>query len=223
MGSILMGIDFLGVYQLEHKRYSYQRGTFRWNGWSTPKTTLKEVARLTDYFKLYCDPDYEGCISLIEKHQPNNAGQAGSICKADGFWDDYVETLRNPRNFVKTNGWKRAKAAFEAASPGWWERAFGNPDKEYEKNGEFWEAAKSWMIERSASSEVPTTTQLVQDSIYETIEERISDVKSVGKALNPMTYLPDMGPYAEVMKWATVAGGLFVLYKVVSPKKDKSR
>jgi hypothetical protein len=214
-----MGIDFLGVYQLEKKRYSYERGTFLWNGRSTPKTTLKEVSRLADYFSLYANPDYEGCISLVEKHQPNQAGSASSVCKSDGFWDDYVETLRNPRNFVHTNGWKRAKAAFEAASPGWWERLLGNQDAEYEKNGEFWSAAQAWMIERSASSEVPTTTQLVQDSIYETIEDRISDVKSVAKAVDPRTYLPDLGPYAEVAKWATVAGGLYLVYKALQPQK----
>jgi hypothetical protein len=91
---------------------------------------------------------------------------------------------------------------------------------EYPWNEEFWGYGQQYAIARSAAGEVPGKFDLAIESVREALSEAPARVANVVNAANPMNYIPSLGAMGTLIKWGSISGGLYLLYKyVLRPKK----
>lgn len=186
-----------------------------------PNTTWADVFVAANHFNKYLNPSTEQCIDLITKHTKHDKQGAVAICTMGSRGE-------NPRNFVKTKGFNTAKRLFDSVSPmakGGASRVFSrsNITEIYPFNEEFWGAASTFAIERSAAGEVPFWGELVAESVGEAILELPQTVGSALAAVDPRQLIPTLSMAAQLVKWTAIGGGVFVIWWYVLGGKNKKR
>lgn len=224
-----MSIDLVGEFLSTRNGYGRARGTVPSQGktrpdggpWllagkGVPLTTWGDIVVATTHLRKYAAPDRADCIELIMKHLGKNHFDAETMCKAG--------SAGSPSRFVKTPEYETALHQFDSVSPidafGPFTTARGIVANEvYPLNEEFWGAAQRLAIARSAAGTVPFWSEVVIESVLEAIDEAPALVANAFKAIDPRQYLPDPNPIIAILKWGSVAGGLYLLYKVLEPEK----
>jgi len=164
-------------------------------GKSVPRTTWADVFIVTSHINKYLSPTAVQCLTL-PKSQIN--------C-----------------DFVRTDLYKAAKKLFDSVSPSFGITTGLQLMSIYPKNEEFWGAANTFAIARSAAGEVPHWDELAWESVAEAAKELPGTIGSALSHLNPKNLIPDLSPIADIIKWGSIGGGLFLLYwYVLRPKKS---
>jgi hypothetical protein len=98
-------------------------------------------------------------------------------------------------------------------------------NQEYPHNEEFWTTGLRYAIARSAAGVVPGNFELAIEAVNEAVSELPGNVAAVVRAANPMNHIPNLGlgSIGELIKWGSIGGGLFILYKYVLKPKQKNR
>ena len=188
------------------------------SGFMVPQTTYADVMLAQLHITKFADPDVETCISLLQKEHGANKAQAQILCPIQG--------PVNPMYFVRTRDFKRAKKDFTAQSPllkiGIIQSAMRTSEV-YPHNEEFWGAALRYAIERSAAGAVPFWQDMAMDSIKESVKELPGNVAAAISKLDPRGLIPNLSPLADIIKWGSIGGGLFMLYWYVLKPADKKK
>jgi hypothetical protein len=125
-----------------------------------------------------------------------------SVPSQCGGWD--------AQDFVHTGEYERAKEAFINTAPGFFDSL--QPSSVYSNNAAFWNAFREYATFRSAAGSVPTQWQYAKEAVSESAKELMARVPDI---------VPDVRPWVDLVKWGTVAGGLYLLYSVLKPEKAK--
>lgn len=183
-----------------------------------PNTTWGDVFVAASHINKYLDPSVGQCIDLLMKHDGKNRFTATGICASEG--------KGTPRGFVRTSGFKTAKRNFDSVSPlskGGLSRVWNiaKMQETYPFNEEFWGAATTYAIERSAAGTVPFWSDLVIESVVEAVKELPQTIGSAIAAVDPRQYLPRLSLVAQVVKWTALGGSAFLIYWYVLGGRNK--
>ncbi len=191
---------------------------------AVPNTTWGDVFLLGSAFLAYADPSTRTeCIAQY-RAEGKSKGDAGALCSFIG----------HPHaDFVHTKSYKRAKKLFEKRQPldiltkkhggDIFAASIELTDKItrneiFPFNEEFWGYGMRYAIARSAAGVVPTRFEIAIESIKEAIAELPETLRKAVSAVIPS--LPSLSPIADIIKWGSIGGGLFLLYwYVLRPKK----
>ena len=125
----------------------------------------------------------------------------------------------NAGSFVRSSGFLAAKSKLQATMPSPWDMS--NPFAVYPRNDAFWHAALTMAVERSAAGEIPHWQDIALESVAEAIDEAPDLIKKALSKVNPANLIPAASLMVNLLKWGTVAGGLYLLYSVLKPGKSK--
>lgn len=215
-----MAIDIVKEVVGLKNAYGRMRG---YDGTGTPLTTWADAIIATSHLEKYINPTLEQCKEFVKSQ---------GISVEEKLFGDGVENfckwnLKSPMVFVRTDSFNKALKNFQAVTP---YGAFGifnavtkiASQEIYPKNVEFWKAAIGLAIARSAAGVVPFWSQIAAESIGEAVRELPDTLKSIAAgAFNVVGNLvPDVSGITNLIKWGSIAGGLFILYwYVLKPKK----
>jgi len=190
-------------------------GTWMTSG-QVPNTTWADVFIVTNHVNKYLNPSTDQCIEIIKKHTNQDTSGALKIC-ATG------KRSENPRSFIKTSGFQQAKRNFDSVSPmnkGGAALVFNSAKllEPYPFNEEFWGAATTYAIERSAAGAVPYWSEIVAESVKEAVLELPQTVGAALAAMDPRKLIPSLTPIAEIIKWTAIGGSAFLIYWYVLRK-----
>lgn len=182
-----------------------------------PRTTIADVLVAAQHVNRYLDPNPDQCREMVQRHLGVDAAKAASTCKYRG--------PENPSSFVRTKLFEQAKKDFNgvylqalgvaALVPPVALSATVFPDNE-----RFWGYAVRYAIARSAAGAVPFWQDLAVESVREAVDELPDTVRKAVEVIDPRGLVPDVGKWAELLKWGSVLAGLGMLYYyVLRPKK----
>jgi hypothetical protein len=147
-----------------------------------------------------------------------------------GFLSPGVSTYMGAQDYAKRAAdFNRAKKLFDSVGPlakggNFFQAGMLDRMKQiYPYNEEFWGAATTLAIERSAAGEIPRWDDIAIESIREAAQELPANVGAALSAIDPRKMIPDFGPMAEIIKWGSIGGGLFMLYWFVLKPKGKKK
>lgn len=200
-----------------------------------PKTTYGDVISFSVLFLNAVSVD--GCLKrLADKYaaEAKRRGQCGPIpvvgydpCKPDEWVRYWGSGSQTGCVFVETASYKSALNAWIATWPfkkdpaGW----AAKMQQEYPWNEEFWTAGLRFAIARSAAGVVPGDFDLAVESINEAVAELPANLRSaVNSVAAVLPGVPNLSSWAEMIKWGSIGGGLFILYwYVLKPKTTKKK
>jgi hypothetical protein len=178
-------------------------------GRDIPRTTWEDVIAVAAHLERYADPTDGQCIELLQKHRGMTKTDAMMMCAFNRG------ARENPRGFVRTESFLQAQEDFRSAAP------LTNPIQAamkvgtfelYPRNEEFWGYANRYAIARRAAGAVPFWSELAIESLIEATKELPQTVQNALSAVDPRKLLPDPEPWANLIKWGTIATGLVFVY-----------
>ncbi len=199
-----------------------------------PKTTYGDVITFAVLFSSAVS--IEGCLKrlaktyAVEAKRRNTCGPRSEY----GYLDPCIEGdwlrlwgsgSKTSCYFQKTTSYKNALNAWFATWPfkkdptGWALKM----NQEYPWNEQFWTMGLRFAIARNAAGVVPGKFEIAMESINEAIDEAPELIKNTLKSVaDALPGMPDVGPWAQLIKWGSIGGGLAILYYyVLKPKKKK--
>lgn len=127
----------------------------------------------------------------------------------------YVGTIKahmcegwDSQNFRHTVEYQHAKEAWLKIKPSWNEQLSFN--SEYSRNADFWNAFREYAVMRSAAGAVPSRWEYAKEATAEAAKELADKITNS---------LPNVSPIVNLVKWGTIAGGLYLFYSMMKPEK----
>lgn len=222
-----MGIDVVGKMIGTRNAYGRMRGATPSTGkkrpsggaWMVggklvPNTTWGDVYIAAHHFNKYLKPvpQTERSTSVFDLFAPAVS--------------TYMDAADYDKRFAR---YKRAKKVFDSVGPlakggNFFQAGMLDRMKQiYPHNEEFWGAATTMAIERSAAGAIPYWDDIAIESIKEAVQELPAHVGAALAAIDPRKMIPNFGPMAEIIKWGSIGGGLFMLYWFVLKPKGKKK
>ena len=181
-------------------------------GKGVPRTTWEDIVIASAHIKKHLDPDLSQCSDILVKHKGMDRTRAMQTCT-------FGSREESPMNFIHTAGYSRRKSEWEKTTPS---QAFGQTtvaqkvglNEIYPRNEEFWGQAVRFALERSAAGAVPYWDEIAIESIKEAINEAPAKIRDAFNAVTPdlSKYAPAIVGLADIVKWGSIGGGLFLLY-----------
>lgn len=226
-----MGIDFVGKFNNLKSAYQRERGASTPAGIKSvisglplippskgvPRTTWGDALLVFNHLHKIAEPTYAECMDAHGDAQACNA--ATLFMRTPAF-------VRAKLEFDKQNPYLRGAAL--AGSPGnvivgaqYLASRLAQP---YPWNEELWGYGSQYALTRSAAGDVPFWVELQVSAVKEAIQEAPAAVKAILE--NAWEAIPNPVPLlnwtVEIIKWGSIAGGLFLLYKYVLKPTDSA-